>query len=96
MADSQVSPGRLSATMVACLDLANQHGGELVRYVGGYWAPRNLGLHPSLNGSEYHGSSTVQALVTRGHAEYSEHREGRNGKFPIAVRTRATQEQSNG
>jgi len=75
----------LSATMVACIDCAQEAGGELVRYQGGYWADRGGG-HPMTNRREFHSTPTVQALVTRGYAEYSEHRDGRNEAFPIAMR----------
>jgi hypothetical protein len=79
----------LSATMVACIDLARANGGELVRYQGGFWSDRGGG-HPTVNRREYHGASTVQAIVDRGYAAYSEHREGRNGSsFPIAMKLRA-------
>lgn len=78
----------LSATMVACLDDAQENGGELVRYQGGYWADR-AGGHPLTNRRAYHGATTVQALVARGYAEYSEHRLGSAGReFPIAMRVK--------
>lgn len=77
----------LSATMVACIDDAREAGGELVRYQGGYWAPRGRSMrHDGAPVGSYHGASTVHAIVTRGYAEYSEHREGRGGRFPIAIR----------
>jgi hypothetical protein len=78
----------LSATMVACIDMARDAGGELVRYQGGYWAPRGV-CHPTRStGTDcgWHNSSTVQAIVSRGHAKYTEHRRGRSGEFPIAMR----------
>lgn len=85
---------KLSATMVECIDMAQEAGGELIRYQGGYWAPR--GSHPLTSSPEtwgsgrslprYHGTPTVHALVTRGYAEYTEHREGRHNNFPIAMR----------
>lgn len=81
------SKGRLSATMVACLDDAEAAGGELVRFQGCYWAPRNVARR-SHDGVpvHYHGASTVHALVTRGYARYSEYRQGRRDDFPIAMR----------
>ena len=78
-------PKKLTATMVLCFDMARDAGGELVRYQGGYWAPR--GVHPrALRGGVWHGTPTVEALVARGHATYTEHRPGRGGDFPIAMR----------
>jgi hypothetical protein len=77
----------LSATMVDCIELARTHGGELVRFQGGYWAGRNAPRMPH-DGipRPYCGGSTVNAIVTRGYAEYSEWREGRSFKFPIAIK----------
>lgn len=76
----------LSATMVACIDDALEAGGELIRYQGGYWAARNAPRASDGIPRPYHGTPTVEALVARGEAEYSEYRDGRNGQFPIAVR----------
>jgi len=77
--------GNLSATMVSAIDLALESGGELVRYQGGYWAARGK-PHPSFGQTECYGTKTIEALVARGCAEYSEHRDGRNGRFPVAVK----------
>ncbi len=80
----------LSATMTECLDLALENGGELVRYQGGFWAARNA-VRASHDGipRPYHGARTIEALLARGHGEYSEWREGRNYRFPIAVKLHA-------
>lgn len=82
------NPKPLTATMVACLDDASE-AGELIRYQGGFWAAR--GAPRGFDGipRPFHGSSTVQALVSRGCAEYSEWRDGRGGSFPIAMRLKA-------
>lgn len=82
----------LSATMVACLDDALEAGGELVRYQGGYWAARNAPRAHDGIPRPYHGTKTVQALVDRRAAEYSEWRDGRNGQFPIAMRVLPTKQ----
>jgi hypothetical protein len=84
MTDKRLKP--LSATMVFCVDDTHEAGGELVRYQGGYWAARNARRGHNGIPFPYHGSSTVQALVDRNVAEYSEYRDGRNGRFPIAMR----------
>lgn len=76
--------GSLSATMVSCLDLALEHDGVLVRYQGGYWAPRGR-IHPKLGGESY-GSKTVEALVTRGVAEFTEWKDGRASRWPVAMK----------
>jgi hypothetical protein len=76
----------LTATMVACIDDARDAGGELIRYQGGYWAPRGAG-HPLTTRTPYFGTPTIHAIVTRGYAEYSEHQDRRaGGTFPIAIR----------
>ena len=72
--------------MAVALSMAHEAGGKLVRYVGGYWAPENSPLrshdgHPV----DYVGTSTIEALVKRGELTYSDWKEGRGGKFPIAV-----------
>lgn len=79
----------LSATMVACLDDATEAGGELVRYQGGFWAPRNAPRNGNGIPQPWHGSTTVQALVTRERADYSEWKDGRGGRFPVAMKVRA-------
>lgn len=48
---------------------------------GGYWAGRDYG--PG-NRSSF-GTTTVEALIARGVIEYTDWREGRNGKFPVAA-----------
>jgi hypothetical protein len=70
----------LSATMTAALKHAESHGG-LVRQPGGFWvAPQDeRDYRPRV----YFGTSTVAGLVKRGLLAYIEHREGRNGRFPI-------------
>lgn len=74
----------LSATMVACIDFAREHGG-LVRFAGGYWTKRGADWSGSTPDAEWFGTSTVHACVTRGELSYTEHRDGRNGRFPVAA-----------
>lgn len=69
----------LSATMRAALDHASKNGG-LVRSPGGYWGPRAPCGCPLT-----FGTSTINALVSRGLAEYTEWKDGRNGSFPIRM-----------
>lgn len=54
---------------------AMQNPEGLVRYPGGFW--RDPGSSKTFS------TSTVQAVVTRGAAAYTEFKEGRNGRFPI-------------
>lgn len=70
----------LSETMQRAIGFAAAHGGTLHRQPGGFWSPRagtDLG---------YYGTSTIEALVKRGLAEYTVWREGRNGRFPVEMR----------
>jgi hypothetical protein len=76
----------LSATMAACMVETIDHGGRLVRHVGGYWSwpgcpkRQNDGLPET-----YFGTTTIEALVARGELEYIKWRDGRNGRFPVAA-----------
>lgn len=74
----------LSATMQQALAFATKHGGELVRLPGGFWC--KPGANQWTMGQTYFGTKTVEALVSRGAAEYSEWQEGRSGKFPVRLR----------
>lgn len=74
----------LSATMVACIDFAREHGG-LVRFQGGFWTKAGAGWLGIAPDAEWFGTSTVDACVSRGELAYSEYRDGRNGRFPIAA-----------
>lgn len=76
---------RLSTTMAAALADTHDRGGVLMRQPGGFWTKP---------GEPYTGSGyawwintpTVQALVIRGLMEYTEWKEGRNGRFPVQVK----------
>ena len=69
--------------MLAAQAHATAHGGELVRWPGGYW----IGAGLPFSRSGYFGTSTVHALVMRGVATYTER--SSNGAFPIRVRVDA-------
>ncbi len=75
----------ISATMAICLAMAHDHGGKLTRYVGGYWSWKGVARNQNGNPIEYAGTSTVEALVSRKRLTYSDWKDGRNGRFPIAV-----------
>jgi hypothetical protein len=67
------------------LEYAKANGGMLHRLPGGYWvADKDRGNHPE--SVKHFGTKTVQALVTRGAAEYTDHRTGRHGEFPVAMK----------
>lgn len=75
--------GELSPTMLHALKFAREHGGSLVRSAGGYWhAPQELQMF-GIRSVITFGTPTVQALVSQGLAEYTEWKDGRNGKFPV-------------
>lgn len=90
-ADRAASPARtgdatLTLTMTACLERLRAHG-ELVRLPGGYWARQGVKFSGSSPAETWDGTPTIEALVRRGLAEYSQWQQGRGGKpFPIAVK----------
>lgn len=76
----------LSPKMLAAVEFAQRHGGSLARFPGGFW--RQADADPwDVRGSSF-GSSTVHALVTRGVADYTEWKDGRNGRFPVRMTLR--------
>lgn len=79
-------PLKMSATMVAALDDIHLHGGKVERRQGGFWTypgcPTNGGVP-----HWYLGTSTVEALVTRGWLRYTQMQKGRRGEFPISAET---------
>jgi len=71
----------LTPTMRRCIKYL-QSAGKLVRYPGGYWAAE----HWDRWKTPWYGTPTVQALVTRGLAGYTEWKQGRNTQpFPVAM-----------
>jgi hypothetical protein len=66
---------QLSPTMQDAVAYAKKRGGKILRRPGGYW-----GEHP------WFGTTTIQALISRGVAEYSQWQERKSGgRFPIEV-----------
>lgn len=62
-------------------------GGRLVRHQGGYWTLPGA-VKTAVIGHPFDwwvGTSTVEGLVRRGELEYVDWRDGRDGRFPIAV-----------
>jgi hypothetical protein len=66
--------------MQEAVNYVEAHGGELVRLPGGFWVRNGAALSDC-----HYGTPTVQALVSRGVATYSEWQEGRYGRFPIRM-----------
>ncbi len=69
----------LSPSMAGALTHALNHGAKLIRFPGGFWAAENWKLHSGV----YWGTSTVEALVTRGRMAYTKWQDGKHGKFPV-------------
>lgn len=78
----------LSPTMQQAVDYARKHGGQLARFPGGYWCEPDRTQWDSHRAPQTFSTSTVQALVARGVAEYVEWKDGRNGTFPIRMALR--------
>ena len=71
---------RLSPKMVEALDVARAHGGELVRWPGGFWTwpfcPRDSN-QPLFHVPSWHTSThTIKAIVARGLMEPTEGGQG--------------------
>lgn len=67
--------------MQQLVDYMRKHGGKVYRHPGGFWGHQQWSAHDRL----WFGTSSVDALVSRGVATYTEWKEGRrgNGRFPI-------------
>lgn len=78
---------KLTATMAIALGDIIEHGGKIVRHQGGYWTEPGAVMSPTIGHpfDWWLGTSTVEGLVRRGELSYTEHREGRGGRFPIAA-----------
>lgn len=70
----------LSPTMRSAINYARNFNNKIVRYPGGYWARENW----SGSSEHYFGTTTIQALVSRGLAEYTQWQEGKS-RFPIEI-----------
>jgi hypothetical protein len=68
-------------SMQKAIKAMQDNGGKIVRKPGGVWVT---------DGSYWHKTVTVEALVTRGAAEYTEWKEGKNGRFPIEATLKAS------
>lgn len=73
---------QVSRSMQQCIDSMKTHGNSIERFPGGFWR-----CEP--HGGYSFGTSTVEALITRGIAEYTKWQEGRNGSFPIKATLKA-------
>lgn len=83
---------KLTATMIAAIVEIQDHGSEVVRWVGGYWTyqgcppARGAGAVPEW----YVGTQTVEALVNRGFLEVTERKGNGGNELPIRMRVVAS------
>lgn len=70
----------LTKPMLNCVAFMKERGGTIERHTGGFWSYPGWRLH---DGGQWFGTSTVNALVIRGVATYTEYKNGRSGRFPI-------------
>lgn len=75
----------LSPLMREAVEYAGSHGGVLIRLPGGFWVRDGHTQWDGWQAQRTFGTPTVQALVAREVAEYTEWRDGRNGRFPVRV-----------
>lgn len=80
----------LSPTMQQAAAYARQHGGSLERFPGGYWCEPGRSQWDAYRVTSTFSTKTIEALVARGVAEYTQWKDGRNGRFPIKVTLVAT------
>ena len=83
----------LSPTMTECLAYIRDGGGEIERFPGGFWATPGEHPWPGHSVRQHYGTTTVQALITRGKLEYTEWKQNQTGRFPIRAMLAARQSQ---
>lgn len=84
---------KLSETMQTCVNFMLMHEFSIHRHPGGFWWERD----PASNYRRGFGTATVQALVSRGVAEYTEWKDGRrHGRFPITAKLKERPAEKNG
>ena len=72
------------AMTVALDDIRVRCNGTVIRLPGGFWTYQGCPWGHRAP-SFYIGTSTIQALVDRGHLDFSEWKDGRKGRFPVAA-----------
>lgn len=73
----------ISETMHAAVQFAWKNGGKLTRHPGGFW--RDAGPTMDRWGGTWFGTPTIEALVKRGLATYTQWKESGNRRFPIEM-----------
>ena len=71
----------LSPEMQLAFDAAKANGGKLIRFPGGFWYGHAA---PKLNDRSF-GTTTANALVRRGFANWSAWQKNARGEFPIEL-----------
>lgn len=77
---------KLTPTMLELVKYMKENGGVIHRHPGGFWAREGYGYL-----SHSFGTSSVEALVKRGVATYTEWKDGKSGRFPIVARLQLTE-----
>lgn len=73
---------KLSRTMQDAISYAQKFDNKIVRYPGGFWARENW---QGERAEHYFGTTTIQALVDRKLARYTNWQDGRSGRFPTEI-----------
>lgn len=69
----------LTKTMQSLIEHMRNHGGVLYRHPGGFWTEHSC---YNLRATSF-GTGSIEALVSRGIAQYVDWKDGRNGRFPV-------------
>ena len=70
MSTLAIKTGAISPTQAKAIVLAEDNGGRLKRFRGGYWAPVSTSFTDNKIPVEWVGTRTIRALVRRGSMEY--------------------------
>lgn len=85
---------KLSPEMQRAYDMAKASGDVLLRFPGGFWAQKGW-TEPARDAhgvKNYTTAHTVNALIARGAAIYSDHKRDRGGvEFAVAITIKAIQ-----
>ena len=71
---------KLTSEMRRAIAFAREHGGHIHRHAGGFWSSERAS-----STTNSFGTSTIEALASRGVAEYTEWKDGRSGRFPTRI-----------
>ena len=74
----------LTTQQTAALAMAVDHGGKLIKFSGAYWTFPGC-PHSGHPWNEHYRSTTIEALVRRGHLQYTQWVKGPGLRFPVAA-----------